>query len=180
MFPKHLLSTYYMPKAMLSTSRVLSYFHNSPVSCELNHPILQVRKLRCKEEVTFQGHTARKEMLGSRPCPCPPGSLTSKPKCLTTGALLSGQLRGHPGSKKGSVFCIPSMWLLVCRPQAPSRFSALPLLPLPCRASNGASPDCPSRLSSPVSQGLPALPTWSPSPSIPQLCVSLSQGRARS
>lgn len=31
---------------MLSTSHVLSHPHQSPVSRELSHPILQVRKLR--------------------------------------------------------------------------------------------------------------------------------------
>ena len=54
MFPKRLLSTCCLPGAVLSTSCVLSQPHNSPMSYELNRPILPVRKLRLKEEVTFQ------------------------------------------------------------------------------------------------------------------------------
>lgn len=164
---------------MLSTSHVLSYFHNNPVSYGINCPILQVGKLRSKEDVTFRGHTARKEMVESVPCPYPPGSLTSKPKCLTTGAFLSGQLSGCPASKKGPLCCIPSMWLLVCLPQAPSRFSALPLLPLPqdspVETALVPPQDCPSRLSGPISQSLSPLPTWSPSLSMSQpVCVPLA------
>lgn len=67
---------------MLSTSHVLSHPHQSPVSRELSHPILQVRKLRLKEEVTFQfswSHSQERK---------------SQPKCVTTGVFLHSQLTG--------------------------------------------------------------------------------------
>ena len=57
--------------------------------------------------------------------PPAPGSLTSKPKHLTTGVFLSGQLSGLPARIRGPL----SVQLLVCLPQALPRLSPLPLLP---------------------------------------------------
>ena len=59
--------------------------------------------------------------------PPPPGSLTSKPKHLTTDVFLSGQLSGLPAGIRGPL----SVQLLVCLPQALPRLFPLPLLPPP-------------------------------------------------
>ena len=143
---------------MLSASCVLSHPHDNPVSCELNCPILQVRKLRLRGDVTCQlskvTQPGRKWWCLCNPLPPPPspppGSLTSKPKHLTTGVFLSGQLSGLPARIRGPL----SVQLLVCLPQALPQVlptsSAPPAPGRPCRDSDGVPQGSPSRPSSGV------------------------------
>lgn len=143
-------------------TRVLSHPGDNPVSCELNCPILQVRRLRLREAVTCQlskvTQPGRKMWYLCNPLPpSPPAPPSPTPRQSDFQAQTSHHGRfpqwsviWPPSQDQGTPQRAATSLSSSGSPQVVPPSSAPPAPGRPCRDSDGFPQGSPSRLSSGV------------------------------